>query len=222
MNSEFYITTELKERGWTDFLIRKLLGAPDASRPNPRFASAAPMRLYLRERVVAAEQSEQWAALAASVDRRRAGSQRAAETKTARLLAYVDGMDIQVPVLPMPDVLQSACNNYDDLQEEKAFRRGFYDWKGATPDSDAVFLERITVNYLRHEFSHYDAELKRIFGRVEVNEAYVHLNNKVYAAIAAAYPDLASECERQAEGKGGRGAMDRASADGGDPDGPTR
>lgn len=122
----------------------------------------------------------------------------------------------------MEEVIQRACNSYNAYKEEQAFRTGFYDWQRATPGLDTAFLDRITVNYLRHELSHYEVELTRIFGKVGKEEAYVHLNSKVYAAIAALYPKLASECERQAERKGGWGAMDRALAGGGDPDGPSR
>ena len=40
----------LRERGWSDVMIRDYLGEPDATRPNPRYRSAAPMKLYLAER----------------------------------------------------------------------------------------------------------------------------------------------------------------------------
>jgi hypothetical protein len=50
----------LRERGWTDAMIRDYLGEPDAKRPNPRYRTAAPMKLYLAERADAAEASPEW------------------------------------------------------------------------------------------------------------------------------------------------------------------
>ena len=90
----------------------------------------------------------------------------------------------------MLELIRSACESYNAYKEEKALRSGFYDWQRATPDSGTPFLDRITVNYLRHSLSHYDAELTRISGKVGKEEAYVHLNSKVYGASAKAFPVL--------------------------------
>lgn len=43
--------SQLKERGWTDTLVRDLLGAPDQTRTNPYHRSGPPMRLYNISRV---------------------------------------------------------------------------------------------------------------------------------------------------------------------------
>ena len=48
--------SQLKERGWTEGLIRSVLGAPDKRRKNPNYRSAAPLRLYFLGRVLDAEQ----------------------------------------------------------------------------------------------------------------------------------------------------------------------
>ena len=52
---------ELKARGWTPARIRQILGEPDLLGTNPIYKTAAPTRLYLTERVQAAE-AEQAAA----------------------------------------------------------------------------------------------------------------------------------------------------------------
>ena len=48
--------SQLKARGWTEGLIRSVLGAPDKRRKNPNYRSAAPLRLYFLGRVLDAEQ----------------------------------------------------------------------------------------------------------------------------------------------------------------------
>ena len=48
--------SQLKARGWTEGLIRSVLGAPDKRRKNPNYRSAAPLRLYFLGRVLDAEE----------------------------------------------------------------------------------------------------------------------------------------------------------------------
>jgi len=189
----------LKERGWTDTLIHDLLGCPDATRPNPHRRSGPAMRLYDPVCVEAVEASDAWAERIARARKRQEASTRAAETKRAKLLARLETVTITVPVIAMDDLTQSACDDYNERQMETGR------WEGATasPSSDPEFLLRITVNYLRHVMSGYDGELLVIFGRVGVREGYAEINRKAYAAIAAAYPALAGECQRPIEAKFG-------------------
>ena len=50
---------------------------------------------------------------------------------------------------------------------------------------------------LRHRYSSYERRLTEVYGKVGVREAYAQINQKVYDAIAAAYPTLAEECAAQ-------------------------
>jgi len=51
-------TKDLKQRGWSDALIDDLLGSPGWTEPNPHYATAAPMRCWRQERVLAAESTQ--------------------------------------------------------------------------------------------------------------------------------------------------------------------
>jgi hypothetical protein len=73
----------LRERGWTDAMVREYLGEPDTTRPNPRYWGAAPMKLYLAERAEAAETSPGWAARKALAARRRAAGAATSARKRA-------------------------------------------------------------------------------------------------------------------------------------------
>ena len=55
-----YSLNELGRRGWTRSMIRRFLGEPDFSMPNPYYMSGAPMRLYDRARVGAIEQTHEF------------------------------------------------------------------------------------------------------------------------------------------------------------------
>ena len=59
------------DRGWTDKLIEQFLGEPDHLKTNPMYKKAAPMRLYLLDRVTACEGSEAFKEARAAADRRK-------------------------------------------------------------------------------------------------------------------------------------------------------
>jgi hypothetical protein len=70
-----YITpfTMKGARGWTGSLIKRFLGEPDKTAPNPHYrCTGAPMRLYLLSRVAAVEQSSDWQATREQVAKRSA------------------------------------------------------------------------------------------------------------------------------------------------------
>ena len=68
-------------------------------------------------------------------------------------------------------------------------------------DRDPVFLDRITVNYIRHELTQYDGALVEVAGQTGIQQAVDAIRARVYEAIADAYPMLADECTRQLERK---------------------
>jgi hypothetical protein len=183
----------LKARGWTDALIRTLLGEPDVLTANPHYRAAAPMRLYALARVEAVEASPAWQDTQGARTARKAAAQRATATKRQALLEAIAAWDLRVAVLPAAELTALACAHYNALQDDRAR----WDSLPATPQSHPDFLARITVNMLRHHYSAYEAQLAAVYGKVGVREAYVQINQKVYAAIAAAYPALADECAAQ-------------------------
>ena len=50
MSGDMLTKTALRERGWSDRLIRELIGAPDQTAANPHYRSGAPVQLYDAER----------------------------------------------------------------------------------------------------------------------------------------------------------------------------
>ncbi len=55
---EYWAQSTLIERGWSKGLIKRLLHDPDKLVPNPHYRTAPKMRLFVRSRVLEAEQSE--------------------------------------------------------------------------------------------------------------------------------------------------------------------
>ena len=63
--------------------------------------------------------------------------------------------------------------------------------------SSESFLERISVNYLRHRLSAYEKHLMAVKGRVGVSQRYVEIKCRVIDAISEKYEWLREECENQ-------------------------
>lgn len=186
-------TTALRERGWTAGMVVKLLGEADALKPNPHYRSAAPMRLYSTERVEAVERTDAFRAARKRASQRSGGAQKAIETKRTKLMQQAQDMEVSVTQFTPDDVREQAIDDYNAWQIE----RERFDEEPASRSSDAAFLERIAVNYIRHNLTRYDEHLEEVAGRVGVRGAVRLIRRKIYDAIAAAYPLLAGECERQ-------------------------
>jgi hypothetical protein len=184
--------SELKdERGWTDTLIRKFVPTPDDTKPNPYSKNAAPMQLYCPERIKSIEQTPEFQERFAKSAARKSGAKKGVQTKTANLRQKVSREKIGVPKFKMKKLIEKACDHYNALQS-------FYNSDlFASEHSPLIFLQRICVNYLRHELTQYDEVLDKMKGKVGCNDVYWDVRDKVLDKIAEQYPMLAEECRRQ-------------------------
>jgi len=185
-----YLTlNRLKERGWTPSMITKLLGNPDRTRKNPHYKKAAPMKLYSLQRIERAETTSNYSALKRLATKRSIVSTKTADKKRQELLREISRITIRVTPMADEELTKAAVNNYN----LKSRRRN----ELATIHSESFFLERIKVNYARHNLTIYDKQLQALFARIGRDEGLRLIRKKVYAAIAAQWPDLAAECRRQ-------------------------
>jgi hypothetical protein len=187
-------SSALAERGWTLAAIRRFLGEPDRTVPNPVFRSAGPMRMFRLARVVAAEQTEQWRRWRERAVQRSARGRAAADAKRAALLAEIAALDIRVPVIPAAALAELAVAHRNRLEQE---RRGHCADPAAVGETDEATLRRWMVTFLRHRTTVYDATLDSLYARAGRAEATIAIRNTVYAVIAETYPELADETRRQ-------------------------
>jgi DNA mismatch repair protein MutH len=117
-------TAQLKERGWMPALVKKFLGVPAATKPNPHYRSAAPMRLYALARVEACEQEDGWKQAAAKAAARSLVGKTVAARKAAALLAQAQTLPITVRRLPLDTLLRLAIASYTAFHEELLWERG--------------------------------------------------------------------------------------------------
>ena len=188
----FFSLSDLKGRGWTDGLIKRLLGEPDKDKRNPVFKSMAPMKLYDPRRVLPLEETTDFRDVRKRAGERKKAARRAVETKAAKMKVDLAGITIRVPRLRRDQAVARACEHYND---RAADRRNYEALADETCDDD--FLDRITVNYLRHCLTSYEGELSRFFGRVGHAGACQEIKQNVLDAIVKEYPWLVAECERQ-------------------------
>ena len=189
----YFSTKQLKERGWTDGLIRKYLSEPCGRGPNPYYKSAPPMKLWATSRVVEAEQTVAANDLEEAKrkkPKRSEAGMKSAETKRERVENGIEEIDVTVPELSRDKVIQKACDYYNELTKESGSLL-------ATPDSEPDFLSRICVNYLRHATTDYDEQLDSLSGRVGKDDARIRLRERIFDAISEQYDWLREECVRQ-------------------------
>lgn len=191
----------LRQRGWTAAAIGRFLGAADALKRRP--ASRSPVYLYDQDRVLAVEATPAFRAWLPGSLERSQRSRQAANRRAVQLVAQIRDMPIQLPALPLSMITAAAIRRYNDANADRiaAGTR-----EPASTSCEAGFLHRISVNYLRHRASRYDRMLNEIAGLPGVRDAYLVLFERMMLAIAARYPELAAECQRQLERRAAIGA----------------
>jgi hypothetical protein len=177
----------LRERGWTDMAIARFLSEPDATKANPRYRSASPMKLYDLQRVAAIENTPAFIAWRTSAAPRKASAARAQQTRARQTEEWVASLPApRIPRYSKDHLYRLAAVHYNALWSG----RGDTDRVAFHKTDDPAFLNRIAANFLRHEQTDYEARLLQSRGRVGAAEARVAIREKIMTAIAAAYPWL--------------------------------
>lgn len=168
---KYYRSSELKQRGWTEGLIKKFLPKPDETKTNPVIKSAAPMKLYKIKRVERIEKSEKFIKEMENISRRKIAARKAVETKTAKIIEWANSVKINVPTLNKDKLLKKAINHYEQFHDT------------CVGSFDDEFASRISTNYIRHECTNYDMVLVVLDGKVGRSKAYEIIKEKVNQTI---------------------------------------
>lgn len=184
--------SKIKERGWSEAMVRKFLGDPDGQKKNPFYQKAAPMKVYLKERVIAAEQTPDFIAAQQKLVGKKIAADKAVQTKKERAISFATSIKITIPVMPWEDVLKNAINSYNNFHSDLYFHRG-YDFTPADTNSDPDFLARICTNYIRHECTNYEHQIHKMFGKVGVQEAHDIIQKRINEKILETYPQITAE-----------------------------
>lgn len=188
-NSEQYITlSTVKDRGWTETMLKKLSVQPDKFATNPYYKNASQMKLYSLARIKEIENTQQFNELYKKSQMRRESAQKAVNTKTNNLLTYVNSIPLRVEYMPDPELTQAAIDSYNTWQKNRpSVQNGSNEPFTASESSDSAFLARIRLNFIRHNLTNYDEILEEIRGKTGVKEVYPMLKSMVQTRIKVAW-----------------------------------
>ena len=190
MTKQFITKTDLISiRKWSDRLIKKYMPVPDEIRNNPYYGQASTMKLYKISRVEAIEKNEQFLIDFQKTMLRRKSSEKMVATKKDNLFIQISELPISVEIIPRNELVPLVLDDYND--------RNYYKDYLTLRDLDQSTLERLTVNYIRHQLTSYDQCLGLIFSRVGKKEGYRLLKERIYKCISESYPELTGECALQ-------------------------
>lgn len=194
MEEEKLITqSTVLSMGFTKSMIDKLLPEPTL-KDNPRYRSAAPMKLWKEADVLFAMDTDAFREAAAKAKRRKAAASKGVDTKrkNAEVLAEELIAAIHVQRVELPELERLAL----------ASQQRWYNFRGRGeiefPDREDV--DRWMVNYIRHELCEYDDSLYSLFrpGKMaDKDKLYPKVKRETLTKIAQVYPELAEECEAQ-------------------------
>lgn len=187
--TEYITQSAVMAIGFTKTMMKLLLPEP-VLKSNPRYRSAAPMRLYRIADVNAAMESEAFHAARIKAEARKASAQKTVETKQRIAEELVNRLIANIEIEPVD--VKALENHVVREKEDEYAERG----QELHCLNDAT-VKRWMVNYIRHNLCNYDSDLTEIEGKVGKDYLYYKLKNATLSKIAQVYPELASECERQ-------------------------
>lgn len=155
--------TELKKRGWTDTIIEKTNLKPEFITPKTIY--------YSLSNVKRIERTKRFQLLYQESQRRKMTAKKAVETKTQKLLNYVDNVEIKIKYMDDRYITKNAIDAYNYWNRHSDKKASLY--------SDEFFLKRIKMNYVRHELTNYEEILEELGGKVGKNEAYYLIKKRI-------------------------------------------
>lgn len=156
----------------TDKMLKEI-GEPDLLRPNPHYRSAAPMKLYLIERL------ENWIALNTervekSMLRRQKLSKIQKEAHKKRRQKLIEDIKTWIPELYLEGVT-------DDILNEA---KSYYNYRYM--DFDGILTDNSICSFIRHWYTDYEdflARIDRYKGQTGVGYIYPTIKKRVNSLI---------------------------------------
>lgn len=114
--TKFITKTDLKKRGWTESIIKKLNLQPDLLKQNPHYKKAPLMKLYSIESVEKLEQSNKFIELLKNSEKRKKSAKKAVETKINKIIDYIKSLTIIIPKKSIEELRNDAIEHYNNLR----------------------------------------------------------------------------------------------------------
>ena len=187
MQNDYVCHSSLRERGWTDAMIRDYELEPDKTVSNPHYKCAGDMKLYKIERLEKIE-SEEWFKKRYEQSRKRSASARkaareVADRKFKETMDFIDSIEIKMPNWSKEVMFENAIEHYNMLWRYRGKDKYIYDYR----DLDTETLERLTANFVRHGLTDYDYVLSQLFNCVGVSAAHSILQERINTLVHEKY-----------------------------------
>ena len=114
-----------------------------------------------------------------------------ATDKRAAVLQGIQNFQINVKKIPIEDVYKQA------IEAHNAIHKGKADFTPLNGSCRKSVLDKISVNYIRHNLTKYHSVVRRFCRNAKREKVLNAVRSKIYKAIAEAYPELADECRKQ-------------------------
>jgi len=195
---EYLTLTLLKEKGWTAGAIKKFLGEPEKTYKN-LFGTYT--KLFSAKRIEKIEKSKEFQdwfkKTKNSREAKRKAQLKTQANKRGENLNEINQLKIDIPLFKKKNLYIEAVKHYNWLWEDRGKLDKLVDNNIVNDPINSNFLNRISVNFLRHEVSSYEEELDYQYGRTGKDLAINIIRKKIYTAIMEKYPYLKSECMSQ-------------------------
>jgi hypothetical protein len=179
----------LRARGWTPFLVRTFLGDPDRM---------VPVELYLSSRVKETERREDFIAARDLRQRRTQALREATARRRERALEAIRTVPLELPRLSQTELAVRAIEHRNVLDAQRAALSWGHRPNPVTVESAfPAELIRWQVVYLRDLLAGHRSLLEALPPGASQAEGRGLLTERIFGAIAAAYPALELECRRQ-------------------------
>jgi len=197
---EYKCKTDLLKSGWSSSMIEKLYGKPDKTKRNSFYYNGPPISLYLITKIEMIEKTEEYKLLKEKFDKRSSKIKLSIDKQKKDFLNQISNN------ITIESIEEQIKNSYsykhsyvvnDAIESYNNFHSYFDDFEIVSINSDKDFLERITVNYIRHNLTNYEDELLKTFNKFGKHEVINLIKYNVLIAISNVYPHLKDECKRQ-------------------------
>ena len=191
----YYNKSQLKERGWTESIIKKLLANIEPKEFWGLYKSV-PQKCYLISVIEKIEKTDEFKEYSNKAKIRSERCKKIADEKKIKNIEKLKQhlSSIKVKELDKKDLWHITFNDkmeWYDLNEQ---------WDNITTDESSIDVstkERWMVNYIRHNLTSYDDFIYEIYNKIGVTEMYLMLHEYVLNEIIKVYPYLTNECLRQ-------------------------
>jgi hypothetical protein len=160
------------------------------------------MQLYSRERVEAAEAAKKFQENLQRAQGRRQAALKAAETRRRNAVRWAARTEILLhcPTRSMRELQGESVTHRNEHAGRSRRNRENPDFEHMPQPSmlDRETLDRLCVNFLRHQCSDYDFTLAETFGQTGKETAIDVIRLRIYREIARRWPDLENECRNKA------------------------